>query len=141
MSERCGGGSVAGGDDAAGGGDRRRQSVAVLVAQLLVVAEPGVDLWNAEALESGEADAAIGDDVGDTGCEPAVGEVILEDHEAAAGLGRALRDELLVDRLEREHVDNAHREALALELDRGIKRLGDDRAVREDRRIGALAAR
>ena len=95
--ERAGGvlAAQAGGDDPAGGGDRRGQAVAVLVAQLLVVAEAGVDLRDAEPLEGGEADAAVGDDVGDPGREPAVGEVVLEDHEPAAGLVGALRDEVL----------------------------------------------
>ena len=43
--------SVAGGDDPAGRGDRGGEAVAVLVAQLFVVAEAGVDLRDAETLE------------------------------------------------------------------------------------------
>ena len=65
--------------------------------------------------------------------------MVLEDHEPAAGLGGASRDELFVDRLQREHVDHPHRSAVLRELLGGVERLGDDGAVREDRRVRTLA--
>src|SRR3954463_16397811 len=66
-------------DHPAGGRDGGREAVAVLVAQLLVVAEARVDLGDPQPLEGVEPDAPVGDDVGYAARQPAVGEVVLED--------------------------------------------------------------
>src|SRR5947209_4967905 len=97
-----GGGPGRVGDHPTGGRDRRGEAVAVLVAQLLVVAEARVHLGDAEPLEGVEPDAPVGNYVGDAGRQAAVGQVVLEDDEAATGLVGALGDQCLVDRLQGE---------------------------------------
>ena len=69
----------------------------MLVAQLLVLAEAGVDLGDAEAFERLQVDAVVGDDVGDAGGESTVGEVVFEHDEPAIRLAVGKKDKVLYE--------------------------------------------
>src|SRR5690606_18195558 len=75
--------------------------------------------------------------LGDPGAQSAVDEVLLRGHDRA-GLLRRSPDRVLIQRLHRRHVEDAHRDPIAPQLLVRDDRGADHEAVGDDRRVGPL---